>query len=182
MIFMNIEFEDILKADKKLVELVRNWRNSDKIRKYMYTNHYITKTEHGKWMESLKTKNTAKAWIIKYDDKLIGLVYLSNIDYKNKTTDWGFYIADESARGKGVGSAALYKLMEYVFDEMNKMHTKVLENNLIAIKLYEKFGFKKDDASGLQLERDEKKIAVFKMWICKDDWNHVKEKINPMMR
>jgi UDP-4-amino-4,6-dideoxy-N-acetyl-beta-L-altrosamine N-acetyltransferase len=176
---MNVEFEDILKVDKKLKELVRNWRNSDEIRRYMYTNHHITKTEHEKWIENLKTKNIARAWIIKYDGKPVGLVYLSNIDYKNKTTDWGFYIADESSKGKGVGSAALYKLMEYVFDEMNfdKMHTKVLENNPIAIKLYEKFGFKKDDASGLQLERDEKKIAVFKMSICKDEWNHAKEKL-----
>ena len=65
---------------------------------------------------------------------------MSDIDYKNKSTEWGFYIADESTRGKGVGSAELYKLMEYVFDEMNfkKMHTKVLNNNSTALKLYEK--------------------------------------------
>lgn len=170
---MKIEFENILDVDKDLVEQVRRWRNSKHVSRHMYTNQYITEEEHQRWIEKLKTENTTKAWIIKYNKKPVGLASLSDIDYKNKTTDWGFYIADETMRGKGMGSATLKKLMNVVFDEMNfdKMHTKVLENNLIAIKLYEKFGFKKDDASRLQFERDGKKIAVFKMWICKDDWN-----------
>ena len=49
-------------------------------------------------------------------------------------------------RGKGIGSAALYKLMSRVFDEMGfkKMKTMVLDNNKIAIKLYEKMVFKKE--------------------------------------
>lgn len=170
---MKIEFENILDVDKDLVEQVRRWRNCKNVSRHMYTNHYITEEEHKRWIEKLKTENTIKAWIIKYNKKPVGLVSLSDIDYKNKTTDWGFYIADETMRGKGIGSATLKKLMNVVFDEMNfkKMHTKVLENNLIAIKLYEKFGFQKDDASRLQLEREGKKIAVFKMWICKDDWD-----------
>ena len=41
MIIMEIEFEDILKVDKKLIELVRNWRNSNQIKKYMYNNIVI---------------------------------------------------------------------------------------------------------------------------------------------
>jgi len=176
---MIVEFEDILKGNDELIELVRNWRNSKYVNQYMYTNHHISEEEHQKWIENLRGKNTAKAWIIKYNKKPVGLASLSNIDYGNKTTDWGLYIANKSIRGKGLGSAALYKLMEYVFNEMNfnKMHTKVLENNLIAIKLYEKFGFKKDNASSMKIERDGKKIAVNTMSISKDDWDHVKEKL-----
>ena len=65
---MDVEFVDVLKSDKKLIEQVRNWRNSDEIRKYMYSDHYITKTEHQQWIEKLRTKNTAKAWIIKFKE------------------------------------------------------------------------------------------------------------------
>lgn len=176
---MNIEFEDILKVDGSLVELVRNWRNSENVSKYMYTNHYITREEHQQWIRKLKTENTAKTWIIEYNKKPVGLVSLSDIDYINKTVDWGFYIADEDARGKGIGSVALYKLMEYVFDEMkfSRMHTKVLENNHVAIKLYEKFCFKKEGIFKQQLIRDGKYIEVILMGIMQKEWINMKEKL-----
>ena len=173
---MNVEFEDILKADDAEIELVRNWRNSDNIRKYMYNDYIITKTEHQNWIKKLKTEDSNKAWLIKYDKKPVGLIYLSNIDNKNKNTDWGFYIADESVRGKGVGSHSLRKLMNYVFEEMgfNKMHTKVLGNNPIAMKLYEKFGFRKEEGFKDKLLRDGKYIDVFSMGILKEEWDRIR--------
>jgi len=173
---MKIEFEDILKVDGELLELVRIWRNSKHVSQYMYTNHHITREEHQRWLENLKIKNTAKAWIIRCDEKPIGIVSLSNIDYRNKTTEWGFYIADESMRGKGVGSTALYKLMKYVFDEMNfnKMYTKVLGNNRVAIKLYEKFGFKKKGMLEKTLFRNGRRIHVFLMEISENGWEKIK--------
>jgi len=176
---MNIEFENILEVDKDLVDLVRNWRNSKNVSQYMYTNHHITKEEHQKWIEKLKTKKTAKAWIIKYNEKPVGLISLSNIDYNNKTTEWGFYIADDSVRGKGIGSASLYKLMEYVFDEMNfnEMHTKVLENNPKAMRLYEKFGFKSEGKLEEKIVRDGKHINVFLFGILNKEWKNTKKRL-----
>jgi UDP-4-amino-4,6-dideoxy-N-acetyl-beta-L-altrosamine N-acetyltransferase len=124
----------------------------------------------------LKNSNSGKAWIIIYDSKPIGLAQLSNIDYTNKTTEWGFYIADETIRGKGIGSVSLYKLIEYVFEEMNfdKMRTKLLENNNIAKKLYEKFGFKEEGKFEEKLIRNGKEINVFLMILLKKDWQKVK--------
>ena len=176
MINMNVEFEDILEVDEKQIELVRNWRNSNKIKKYMYTDHYISKTEHQKWIGKLKTEDTAKAWLIKHDKKPVGLVYLSNINRKDKITEWGIYIADDSVRGKGIGAFSLYKLMKYVFDEMNfnKMHTKALDNNPIAIELYEKLGFKKEGKPKEKLFRDGKHIDVISMGILKEEWDSIK--------
>jgi len=174
---MNVEFDDISKASKKIIELVRNWRNSEIVRKYMINTHFITKNEHKKWISTLKKDNNAKAWVINYNKKPVGLAYLTNIEYKNKTTDWGLYIADDTMRGKGIGSVALYKLMEYVFDEMNfnEMHTKVLENNPKAMKLYEKFGFKIKEKLEKKLVRDRKHINVILFGISKKDWENTKK-------
>lgn len=173
---MTIDFEDILNVSDNLVELVRNWRNSTYISQYMITNHTITKEEHRRWIEHLKTKKNSKVWILKYNRKPVGLVSLSDIDYLKKTTEWGFYIADESLRGKGIGSQVLYKLMEYVFDEMNfhKMSTMVLANNLVAIHLYEKFYFRKEGVLPKQLVRKDKRIDVFFMGITQVEWNRKK--------
>ncbi len=177
---MNIEFVNILDVDEEAIELVRNWRNSKKVSQYMFTNHHINKEEHQRWIEKLKTSDTGKAWVIKYDGKPIGLVQLSNIDYINKTTEWGFYIADDSVRGKGIGATSLYKLIEFIFDEMKfeKMRTMVLENNPVALELYKKFGFKKEGELEEKLERNEKQIDVLLMSLHKDEWENVKPNLN----
>ncbi|MCK5031627.1 MAG: GNAT family N-acetyltransferase, partial [Thermoplasmatales archaeon] len=64
-----------------------------------------------------------------------------------------------------------------VFDEMNfdKMHTKVLENNPTALKLYEKFGFKKERELKEKLERTDKQINIFIMCILKEEWKALKK-------
>ena len=179
---MSIEFKNIVDVDQNLIELVRTWRNSKSVSQYMYTDHYITPEEHQKWLAKLKKEDTARAWIINYHGKPVGLAYLSNIDHKNKTTEWGFYIGDKRVRGKGIGSAALYNLIDYVFEDMkfNKMHTRVLENNPIAIKLYEKFGFIEEKRFKKQVVRDGENIKVRLMTIFCQDWEKQKEKLKGM--
>lgn len=176
---MTIKFENIIYTDEEVIELVRTWRNNKNISKYMLTNHYISKDEHELWIKKLKSTDRAKTWVIKYKDKPIGIASLSDIDYGKKITDWGFYIAEESSRGKGVGSSVLYNLIEYVFGKMNfvKMKTMVLSNNGVALKLYEKFGFKKEDIEKQKLVRDGKKVDVIKVALDKNEWKEIKEKI-----
>lgn len=172
---MGLTFENIINVDEKLVELVRRWRNSKNINQYMITNHYISKEEHHRWLTNLKTKKYAKVWVIKYRDNPIGLAYLTNIDYEKKSTEWGFYIADESVRGKGIGSTTLYKLMEYVFETLRfqKMNTQVLETNTIALKLYEKFGFTKDERKKKFLNREGVRLNIIYMTILHEKWKSI---------
>ena len=177
---MNIKFVNILDVDEELIELVRTWRNSKQVSQYMFTKHIISKEEHQRWIDKLKNSDTGKAWIINYDEKPIGFAQISNIDYSNKITEWGFYIADDTIRGKGIGSASLYKLIEYVFEEMKfeKMRTIVLDNNTVAMDLYNKFGFKKEGKLEETLMRDGKQIDVFLMAINKNDWDEIKLDLN----
>jgi UDP-4-amino-4,6-dideoxy-N-acetyl-beta-L-altrosamine N-acetyltransferase len=169
---MKIEFENILKVDKKLIEKVRQWRNNEQVSKYMYTNHFITNEEHQKWIEKLQKNKTSKVWIIKYESKPVGIVSLSKIDNINKMTEWGFYIAEQFVKDKGIGSAVLFQLIEHVFYTLNleKMKTLVLANNQIALKMYKKFGFKKIQIKD-KIQRDDKTINIFIMELNKKDWD-----------
>lgn len=172
---MNIEFENILDADEELIEQIRKWRNSKQVSQYMYTDHHISKDEHNKWIQNLKTKNTARAWVIKSANKPIGLASLSDIDYSKKITDWGFYIADKKMRGKGIGTLVLHKLMNIVFDDMkfDEMKTMVLNNNTVAIRLYEKMGFTKTSVLDEKQVRDEKAVEIIVMNIDKEKWRKI---------
>jgi len=177
---MKLEFKDITKVSNKITDLVRDWRNSEDIKKYMINDHYISREEHKEWLEKLKTEKHSKAWVILCDDKPIGLAYLLNINHNKKITDWGLYISDKSFRRKGIGSASLKKLIDFVFSEMkfNKMTTKVLENNSVALNIYKKFGFKTEGKLQETLQRDGKQIEVFLMSLSKNEWKKVKPNLN----
>jgi len=172
---MNLDFVNVNDIDKDLIEKIRNWRNNKNISKYMLNNRYISREEHKSWIKKIKKEENLKAWVIKFNDKPIGLVSLSNINWDKKITEWGFYIYEKSARGKGLGSSTLFKLMCIVFDEMKFkiMRTYVLDNNNIAKHLYKKFGFKLIKKIN-EVERNNKKIDVFLMETKKEKWIDIK--------
>jgi len=176
-ILRRIKFVPILQTNEKIIEQVRKWRNSPEIRKYMYNDHYIIKKEHQVWFKSLRERNDAKVWVIYLDAIPVGVADLININYKNKITDWGFYIGDKNFRGRGLGKLILYNLMNYVFEEMNlhRMYTMVLENNAVAINLYKKMGFKEEGTLRKHLVRRKKYIDVIPMAILKEEWESVRD-------
>jgi UDP-4-amino-4,6-dideoxy-N-acetyl-beta-L-altrosamine N-acetyltransferase len=169
---MAIDFENILDASDELLEMVRNWRNNPSVSQYMITNHDISPEEHRLWIENLRTKTTAKAWVIRFDGKPVGVVSLTNINFKEHTAEWGFYIAEESARGRGMGSKVLYQLLNYVFDtlRLQTLRTMVLGNNPLALSLYEKFGFRKLQTEPQSLRGETKTIDIFTMSISREEW------------
>ena len=169
---MNIRFVDILEVDHDLIEQVRLWRNNENVSKFMFTNHKISEEEHNRWIKNLRVKNDSKAWIIFIDEKPIGLVSLSDIDYERKETEWGFYIADEDFRGKGLGKTVLKKLMKMVFDDMGfeKMNTMVLDNNPVALHLYKKLGFRVLGNHNEKNVRDGEEVEIKIMSISKTTW------------
>jgi len=169
---MDIDFKNLLDVDKKTQQLIRVWRNLDDVRKYMINDHIISENEHNRWLERIRVGNTIKAWVIYYNKAPVGLMYLNNINWTDKITDWGLYIADNKIRGKGVGSAALSKLIDLVFTDLNfaVMKTFVLDNNNVAVNLYEKMGFKKHGDIKHKIIRDNKEINVFLMSLTKLDY------------
>lgn len=173
---MDIDFKNLLDVDKKTQQLVRIWRNLDDVRKYMINDHLISEDEHNRWLEKIRVGSKIKAWVIYYNKKPIGLMNLNNINWTDKITDWGIYIADNKIRGKGVGSAALIKLIDLVFTDLNfaVMKTLVLDNNNVAINLYEKMGFKKHKNIKHKIIRDGKKINVFLMSMTQQDYKEKK--------
>jgi UDP-4-amino-4,6-dideoxy-N-acetyl-beta-L-altrosamine N-acetyltransferase len=179
-IYKNIQlvFKDILKINNEIIEQVRNWRNSKNVKKYLINDNYISKQEHKKWIERLKIDNKNKVWIIIYKDKYIGIVNLTDINHDNKSTQWGYYLANIKDRGKGLGEIILLKLINIVFDEMGfeKMITKVLSNNIIALHIYKKFGFI-ITSTDKQIIRDEKKIDILKIELDKKNWMKIKKDI-----
>ncbi len=166
-----IKFENILKVNDEIKEKVRQWRNKEEIRKHMLNQHIITKEEHLNWIESLKNRNDWKFWVVFVDEIPIGSVYLQNMDFKNLTSEWGFYIGEDDYRGKGLGKYILFKLLEFYFEEMKfeVLFTKVISNNIAALNIYRKFKFKMIN----DFLDNQRKVVLLKF--TKKDWSKWKE-------
>lgn len=141
LIYRPIDHED--------TEMILGWRNSDAVRNNFLHRDIITVEEHERWLESEVRTGKAIQFVIieKKDDRPIGSVYFRDIDKDKKTAEYGIFIGEGSARGKGYGIETAIRMTKYFFDDMqyDKLFLRVLERNMAAIRSYEAAGFKKDD-------------------------------------
>ena len=74
----------------------------------------------------------------------IGNSGLSDIDYRNRTAEFGITIGEPDARGKGYGTETAQLMLGYAFTALGLHNVKltVHEYNLAGIRAYTKAGFK----------------------------------------
>jgi RimJ/RimL family protein N-acetyltransferase len=75
--------------------------------------------------------------------KLIGNCGFFNYDQRNANAEFGIMIGEKSYWNKGYGTEAVRLLVKHGFQtvNLNRIYLRVLENNLRAIRAYEKAGF-----------------------------------------
>ena len=68
---------------------------------------------------------------------------------KNKKAEFGIFIGEDSARGRGIGSESVKLTIKYAFEELklHKVFLRVFANNIQATKAYEKAGFEYEGTS-----------------------------------
>lgn len=139
---MRVYIRDITLSD---TNNVLKWRNSPSVRIFFIHQEEITEKEHLDWIKNKVETGLVKQFIICSvdDDKPIGSVYFSNIDYKNSKAEYGIFIGENDAKYAGCGTEAGILAVEYAFNVMkiHKIYLRVFADNIRAIKSYEKIGF-----------------------------------------
>ncbi len=124
------------------------WRNSDAVRKRFIYQALFTKESHEHWIDTMIDTGKAVQMIIclKEGDVPVGSVYIRDIDMVNHKGEYGIFIGEESARGRGVGTAAAKLMKKYAFEELrlHRLFLRVFADNMQAIKSYEKAGFARE--------------------------------------
>lgn len=125
-----------------------NWRNSDAVRKNFIYQALFTRESHENWIRTMVETGKVVQMIIceKTTDKAVGSVYIRDIDHTHHKAEYGIFIGEESARGKGYGTAAAKLMIQYCFKELklHRLFLRVYAENLQAIRSYEKAGFAKE--------------------------------------
>ena len=136
-----INFIDLsLNEKKKILE----WRNHNHIRSWMLNREIISLEEHLNYINSLKLLTDRVYFLVRYRSEDIGVIDLTDIDYLNSRANFGLYVKPNSM-GKGFGNILIKLIMDYGFNrlKLKELIAEVFTENRVAIRLYEKFNFKK---------------------------------------
>jgi UDP-4-amino-4,6-dideoxy-N-acetyl-beta-L-altrosamine N-acetyltransferase len=141
----NIILEEINKSE---LEIVRKWRNIDRIRKQFYSQEIITKEQQKKWFNKYFKENDSLFLIMKDENNIpFGTISIYNIDNKNKNAEIGkIMIGEDKYLCRGYAKEAIDILVKYGFDtlKLHRIYLGVFTKNKTAINVYKKCGFKEE--------------------------------------
>ncbi len=124
------------------------WRNSDAVRKNFIYQALFTRQSHENWIRThVETGDVVQLIICNLaDDKPLGSVYIRDIDRHHNKAEYGIFIGEAEARGRGVGTAAAKLMLRYCFEEeqLHRVYLRALSENGQAIRSYEKAGFQRE--------------------------------------
>ncbi|MEE9443824.1 MAG: UDP-4-amino-4,6-dideoxy-N-acetyl-beta-L-altrosamine N-acetyltransferase [candidate division Zixibacteria bacterium] len=161
--------------ERRDLELVLKWRNSDRIRENMYTSHVISFDEHLKWFEKISTENKTLHFIFEVDNIPLGVVNITNIDNDNKKCVWGFYIGAENAP-QGCGSAMGFFALEHLFEKLgfHRVVGEAFAFNADSVKYHKRLGFIEEGVFYDYVIKDEKYEDIVTLAILEDRWREIK--------
>lgn len=126
-------------------EHIVRWRNSQRVRQNFIYQAEFTKEGHEAWMRNKVACGEVIQFIIclEEQDRPVGSVYFRDIDARDKKAEYGIFIGEADAAGKGIGSETARLAVSYAQDVMklHKLMLRVFADNKAAVRSYEKAGF-----------------------------------------
>jgi RimJ/RimL family protein N-acetyltransferase len=128
------------KLEQEDIELVRKWRNSDRVRNKMVYKEFITREQQISWFKGLNPQKDFY-FLFFVSDIPIGLVNLKNVS--SSEAEYGVFVGEESFDGKGYAFAAVFLINHLAFMIMNleKLVATILDDNKPAIRFNKALGY-----------------------------------------
>ena len=124
-------------------ENIIKWRNSSHVSENFIYREKLTKEIHLNWMKEKVETGKVIQYIIIYNELPIGSVYFRDISIHNESAEYGIFIGEEYAKGKGIGTRVAKLFVDFGFRilKLHKITLRVLAKNSIAISSYKNAGF-----------------------------------------
>ncbi len=125
------------------LELLREWRNSENVKKYMEFREHITPEMQQQWFETVNNYNNFY-YIIEHKEVKIGVINEKNVDREGKgTSESGIYIALEKYRNTHIPVLASLMLIEismFLLDG-RESYIRILNDNHESINYNTSIGY-----------------------------------------
>ncbi len=124
------------------------WRNNPSVKKNFIFRETFTAEIHNNWINTQVKSGKVVQYIIleKSTNTPVGSVYFRDVDKVNNSAEFGIFIGEDSARGKGLGGEATKLFVNFGFNNLNlhRISLRLLKGNDVAYKAYAAAGFKKE--------------------------------------
>lgn len=127
-----------------------NWRNDKEISEMIVGPKYFVSSETEKNWVLNNIQNTVDKMVLaiclKDTNEYIGNVYLTHVDWINKSGQTHILIGEKKFWGMGYGTEAELLILRFAFCErgLQRISARVLESNIASIKMHEKCGYVKE--------------------------------------
>lgn len=143
MITINDYGVKLVQLTEDKIELVRKWRNSDKIRNYMEYRDHITPEMQKKWFDKISSTTNDFFFLITIEDKEVGLVNIKNVDWYQRVGEWGVFLWDDSYLYIGCSYRAALCLYDFVFKvlHLDRLVAHIINSNKRSIIYHKRLGY-----------------------------------------
>jgi UDP-4-amino-4,6-dideoxy-N-acetyl-beta-L-altrosamine N-acetyltransferase len=138
-----IDLRDLVREDGQHLFA---WRREPEVNRWMSDQPPETPAAHEVWLEDFLADPDRRGWIVNHNGAPAGFLMLSGLTNCNRRAEWGWYIGDPDARGRGVGRAAQALGLDKAFDDLGleKVWAEVLADNEAALKAQSAAGFRRE--------------------------------------
>lgn len=156
------------------LDMILSWRNSEHVRSMMVNSAIITKENHIKWYEKIKTNSPPRHIIYCFDGRPVGLISDVPVGDKPDIMDGGYYLGE-----KGLPLEASFGIifcsLDYAFEVLNAriIHGEVKKINKASIALDKRCGYRIDEKPDGDVLKEDYYDAI----IEKEQWEKYREKI-----
>ncbi len=153
-----VNFVDLSLAQKRMV---LSWRNNPDIKKWMYTQDDIKEEDHLNFIDSLRTREDKKYFLVRKGETEIGVIDFNDI--QKDSCIMGIY---SNPNISGVGKLLIEEIINYGFNilKVEKIFSEVFKKNERGINLYKKYGFKEIDIKEINNQK------VICMELVNENW------------
>ena len=132
-------------TDADTPDIVR-WRNDPEVWRYFLFRDPFTPEMHRAWLKNKVETGRVVQYIIVERERgaSVGSVYFRDVDPVNESAEYGIFIGETWARGRGFGTETARLFTAFGLDvlRLHRISLKVLGDNAVAQRSYEKAGFR----------------------------------------
>ena len=154
--------------------LVVKWRNNEAVRSRFIYREPFTAEGHTKWLRNyVDTGKVIQTIVCELEGgRPLGSVFLRDVDRTHSKAEYGIFLGEDDARGRGIGTAAAKLMLRYAFEEagLHRVYLRVLADNVPAIRSYEKAGFVKEAYLRESVFLDGVYRDVILMSVLEEEW------------
>lgn len=164
-------------VEREDVQKFHAWVNDPEVTKGLILNLPLSMRDEEEWFASLSKRDPAerpfaiefrkgRAW------KLIGNCSMHAVSLVNRSCEVGIIIGEKDEWNKGYGAEAMMLMLQHGFEtlNMNRVYLQVFDNNIRAVRSYEKAGFVLEGRQRQAVYKNGKYEDVLFMSVLRSEW------------